>query len=312
MQDSYWFQQQEKERQKLQKDREACEAKKASLCLEEPYFSECAKRVQLEESMRAAVNAERKALQRQLDTVKNRQLGPKWTKALADYHARYGIEKELEALVAAEQAAGKTAQTQVNAVAAFLCHMGYLQHSDLQQLTAEHMGLKGILATEVNEAHPILLTEIYQEGVLQSLTGQELVCVLACFLEAREVQPPPSGSAAVVQAIERLQALGSEFEEVEKQFPDVGVREGYWQTTTEMVEPMRRWMEGDAAATICEDHGLFEGNFIRAVMKVANMLDECLSLATYCQHTDMVEKIDKIRGSILRDVVTSDSLYLRL
>jgi superfamily II RNA helicase len=79
-----------------------------------------------------------------------------------------------------------------------------------------------------------------------------------------------------------------------------------------MIEPMRRWVEGETAAVICTEYGLFEGNFIRTVMKMSNMLDEWLALATYCQHTDQIDKIMGVRNKMIRDIVISDSLYLHL
>ena len=69
---------------------------------------------------------------------------------------------------------------------------------------------------------------------------------------------------------------------------------------------------GENASIICQEHGLFEGNFIRSIMKMANMLDEWLAMATYCQHTEQVDKIMEVRQKIIRDIVISDSLYLHL
>jgi superfamily II RNA helicase len=88
--------------------------------------------------------------------------------------------------------------------------------------------------------------------------------------------------------------------------------EGYWSLSTQMVEPMWRWMEGEHASVICAEYNLFEGNFIRSVMKTANMLEEWLSMATYSQHTDQISKITEAKSLIIRDLVISDSLYLRL
>lgn len=86
----------------------------------------------------------------------------------------------------------------------------------------------------------------------------------------------------------------------------------YWKTSTQLIEPIRRWIEGENASIICQEHGLFEGNFIRSIMKMANMLDEWLAMATYCQHTEQVNKIMEVRQKIIRDIVISDSLYLHL
>jgi hypothetical protein len=47
-------------------------------------------------------------------------------------------------------------------------------------------------------------------------------------------------------------------------------------------------------------------------MKMSNMLDEVLAMATYCQHTDQVNKIMEVREKMIRDIVISDSLYLHL
>ena len=47
-------------------------------------------------------------------------------------------------------------------------------------------------------------------------------------------------------------------------------------------------------------------------MKMANILDEWLSMATYCQHTEQIDKIMEVRQKIIRDIVISDSLYLHL
>jgi hypothetical protein len=105
----------------------------------EPYQSGVAKRMELENKMRSAVNAERKSIQKELDSVKNRQLVPKWNQALANVQT-------LKRLLA---------------VVEFLCHLGYLRHNDSTTLTHDDLGLKGLLATEVNEGHPLLMTELY-------------------------------------------------------------------------------------------------------------------------------------------------------
>ena len=47
-------------------------------------------------------------------------------------------------------------------------------------------------------------------------------------------------------------------------------------------------------------------------MKMANMLDEILAMATYCQHIEQISKIIDVRSRIIRDIVISDSLYLHL
>jgi len=313
MQNSYWFQQQQEEITKKEAEMVRLAATICGIQSEEPFFSECAKRVELEQKIRVTVNAERKEVQRQLDAVKNRQMGPRWKKALENYHAMHGLQVELASLK--EYVEQKKSEQNIDHVLPFLHHMGYIRHADSQILTRDDLSIKGVLATEVNEGHPILMTELYTEGILHSLTGDELVCIFACFQEKKETEEQPSleslkVSSPVLRVLEKIQTMVRQFQEVEQ---NMGwPMEGYWATSTMMVEPMRRWMEGEHASVLCKEYDLFEGNFIRSVLKITNMLDECLSMAMYCQHTDQVEKITEVRSRILRGAVVSDSLYLRI
>jgi len=314
MEQSYWFQQRQAEKSDVQEEWMKCMEKKQKLNLVEPFLSGCIKRLQLEKKIKATVNAERKQVQRELDSVKNSQMGPKWMKAMVDYQALESLEQEQKTqegyMMELEQH-----QDSIQPVVNFLHHLGYLRHTDAQTLTNEDMGLKGILATEVNEGHPILMTELYVERTLHDLSGDELVAVLATFQEKKETEEQKSVgelrvSSKVANALKTIQQMSNAFQEIENK---VGYPvEGYWNTSTVMVEPIQRWMEGEHASVICAEYSIFEGNFIRSVLKIANMLDEWLSMATYCQHTEQVEKITEVKSRLIRDVVLSDSLYLRL
>lgn len=105
--------------------------------------------------------------------------------------------------------------------------------------------------------------------------------------------------------------MSTYYETKEQSFGLQGVRH-YWNVSTQWVEPIQRWMEGEHASVICAEHDVFEGNFIRVIMKMANMVDEWLSMAVYCQHVEQVEKMTEVRTRMIRDMVVSDSLYLRL
>jgi len=314
MEQSYWFQQRRKECADIQEELVSCITKKQALNLVEPFLTGCAKRISLEQKIKTTVNAERKQVQRELDSLKNSQMGPKWTKALLDYHTVQTLEKEQQSkeewLAELEHH-----QTGIQPVVNFLCHMGYIRHTDAHTLTNSDLELKGILATEINEGHPILMTELYVDQTFHHLSGDELICVLATFQEKKDTEDQPSLSDLRVSyratgAIQQLQTMAKEIEEMERHtgYPV----EGYWNTSTVMVEPMWRWMEGEHASVICAEYNIFEGNFIRSVLKIANMLDEWLSMATYCQHTEQVQKITEVKSRLIRDVVVSDSLYLRI
>ncbi len=314
MEQSYWFQQRQKQIKQIKNEIQVCEKKITEIKVEEPFFTECDKRFELEQKIKQTVNAARKEVQKQLDSVKNKHFGPKWTTAWTNYNLLRTLNKELQELNEDLQAL-EAHQESITPAVKFLYEIGYLKNSDPLTLKNEDLTLKGILATEVNEGHQILMTELYTSELLHKLSGDELITVLACFQEEKETEDTPSigelyVSDEVREVLLKIKDMSQEFQSLEDK---IGYPvQDYWKTGTQMIEPMRRWIEGENASLICQEHGLFEGNFIRTIMKMSNMLDEWLAMATYCQHTEQIDKINEVRQRIIRDIVISDSLYLHL
>ncbi|MEI7489153.1 MAG: hypothetical protein WCJ72_17435, partial [Chryseobacterium sp.] len=309
MENSYWFEQRKKELEPIRKKLSECNKQIKSLQVGEPYLSEITKRLEIEQKMKSAVNAPKKELQKQLDSVKNRQLGPKWNQALLDVQTLNKLTKERDE-IDRELSILQDHRQYIQPFVDFLYQAGYILHNDIMKLTQADLTIKGVLATEVNEGHSILMTEMYNRGWCHHLSGEDLVCFLSCFQESKEkdVHRQLDVSSNLLLVLQQLQYLADESMALEKG----ATLENYWNFSTEMMEPMKLWMDGDHASAICAKYELFEGNFIRSIMKISNMLNEWLSMATYCQHTDQIEKITSVQQRLIRDLVVSDSLYLRL
>ena len=314
MEQSYWFQQRQKQITKIRQQLLLCDNKMKTLSLEEKTLAECKKRADLEQKIKLATNASRKEIQRELDSMKNRQFGPKWLQAWSDYSTLQILTREKEVLEQ-DLATLEDHKDSIHPSVSFLHHNGYLLQDNPLSLQHSDLTLKGILATEVNEGHQILMTELYTRGLAHHLNGNDLVTILACFQEDKETEESPSIHKIdipdeVRSVLLSIHKIAMEFQKKEEEMgypiPD------YWSISTRMIEPMRRWIQGENASIICFDHDIFEGNFIRTVMKMGNMLDEWLSMATYCQHTEQIEKIMEVRQRMIRDIVISDSLYLHL
>ena len=314
MEQSYWFQQRQNQIKCTKRDLEITQKKIDEIKMDDTIYAECHKRAQLEQKIKQTVNAERKEVQRQLDTIKNKQFGPRWITALTNYSLLQKLKKESEEL-SQDLHTLEAHQESIQPVANFLFEIGYLKNNNPMTFKNGDLTLKGILATEVNEGHQILMTELYTRELFHNISGDDIVTTLACFLEEKETEDSPSLgelniSLDVYNTLVYTKKIAQEYQEVEDKF---GCQVyDYWKISTQLIEPMRRWIEGENASIICQEHGLFEGNFIRSVMKMSNMLDEVLAMATYCQHTDQVNKIMDVRQKMIRDIVISDSLYLHL
>lgn len=314
MEQSYWFQQRQRQIKQINQELLDCRNKIQSIIMEELYYTGCEKRFELEQKIKQTVNAERKEVQRQLDSLKNKQFGPKWVYAWNNYNTLRSLKREEDNLLK-DLSILEAYKESIGPAVDFLYEIGYIKHNNPLSLKNEDLTLKGILATEVNEGHQIIMTELYTQEILHNLTADELVSTLACFLEEKENDNSPTVYDLDVSDEIKL-AINKMRETIEK-YRDIEDRIGYpvqdyWNYSLQMIEPIKMWIDGCDASFICQTFGIFEGNLIRAIMKMANILDEWLSMATYCQHVDQVNKINEIRQKIIRDIVVSDSLYLHL
>ena len=305
MEQSYWFQQRQEQIRLCKEDAEICQ-KKMDIKMEEPFLTECEKRYEIEMKMKLVSKNNNKDLQRQLDSLKNRQLGPKWNTAWANYNTIIKYKKELS-LIQHNIKELESHKESIHPIVQFLYKLGYITHDDPFTLTFEDLTLKGILATEVNEGHQILMTELYTREILHSLSGEETVILLSCFQESEDTEVYISDG--IRNAFLKLKEIAKEFEFIEETivYP---VKDNYWNMSTEWMEPIQKWLHGELASVICKEHDIFEGNFMRSIMKMANVVDEWISMATYCQHTEQIDKMVEVRKKIIRDI--PDSLYLHL
>ena len=78
------------------------------------------------------------------------------------------------------------------------------------------------------------------------------------------------------------------------------------------MEPVWRFVNGEGLATLATDYGSYEGNLIRALSKMANVLEEWRTLATLAADTAMLEALREAAALLTPAIATADSLYLRI
>jgi superfamily II RNA helicase len=202
---------------------------------------------------------------------------------------------------------------------AFLSAAGYLKESlsPLTELGPADLTLKGILATEINEGHPLLLTELFLSKTAHGLTGAELTALLSVFLEDFVKEGGPSLKdldipRTLIPLLESVNQSANRLGDLEYKH-GATKSDDAWNLSIQWTEPVYRWLtEPDLhIATLCETYGTFEGNLVRGFLKLTNLLDEWISLATFCEHADQLEKITEIKSLLVRGLVLPTSLYLK-
>lgn len=310
LQKSYWNQQRLRQIAGLQEDLAKVELKIAEMGLTDAQKMDCQEREYLEGRLRETTNAARRDCQRGLDAWKNRHCGPVWETAWAKWKQMRALLDEKKEIIELLAEVEKT-EDRLEPRLRFLETRGFLD-------TERKLTLKGVLATEVNEGHPLLASEAFLAGWTEALEPAELCAFLAAFLgEGREDTAACSPDNLVLPArvkdcLWKLDGLASDGLEAEQRILGSSANETFWALDTTWIEICYRWYLGEPAAVLCSEYGVFEGNFVRSILKLANLVEEWIALATYTQKVELLAKYDGMRNQIVRDLVQPDSLYLRL
>lgn len=294
MKQSYWYVQRQAEVQGQKEDLESLQAKYADLDV-----SEFELRDMYETQIRLTQNAERKKNQQLLDSWKNKHVGPKWEKGWQEFKE---FKKNREQIARIEESIKKLETVDVP----FLANLQNLGYADGEMLTE-----MGILASEINEGNPLVMSKMFMRGL--KLPRDELVALLSCFVEGETTEEP-----ITVHSLRVPDTLRDALLAVHTIAQDLSAHEnpkspeGYWAVHNYWPEIVYRWMHGEEIAILCSFYEVYEGNFMKAILKTANIVDEWVTLATITKNLEVLETLREIRVDLVRGLVVPDSLYLRL
>ena len=324
--DSFWSKQQAAEAEGQRRHVASVKATLQGIGITEAEVAAVEEGRELETKFKSSVNAAKRLAQAALEAWKNKHAGPassdlgmqgpSWLltkKKCDDYVSTRQIMEQQEALL--REMEHTTAGPQ--ATIRFLTDAGFLKDvTDPTAIGATNLTLKGILATEVNEANPILLVEAYDAGYFTTMEAYDIIIVLAAFMKEKQDREGSSLNKIPIstrarQCLWEIDYLARKFMEIEQKV-GAPTAASFWDLSTYWLEPVSRWLSGETAATICAEFGIYEGNLYKALMSLNNMLNEVIAIATYCQHTDMIEKLRGCGETLLRDIAINDSLYLRI
>ena len=294
MEKSYWHDQ--RQRELAAHKAEVLELQKKYTGLDVSVFE---LRELYETQIRATQNAERKRVQALLDGWKNRHVGPKWEKGWQEFKE---FKKNREHIARLEEKIEIAKKIEVP----FLVNLQRLGYADGETLTEI-----GVMASEINEGNPLVMSKMF--GRFGQLPRNEMVALLSCFVEGEKTEDPITVACLRVpdtlkSALLAVHVIAQDLYEHEnpKSRPEYWTIHNYWP------EIVYRWMGGEEMGVLCAEYEVYEGNFMKAILKTANIVDEWITLATYTKNLGVLETLREIRVDLVRGLVVPDSLYLRL
>jgi superfamily II RNA helicase len=234
-----------------------------------------------------------------LNKFNNSHMGPGWKETLKIYKE---TKKELiEVDLLKEQISLlRKPPFEIATRKYFLQKFGYLEN--------ETPTFLGTLASEIYEANSLLMSYAFYSKMFHELTAEELVVALAVFMESSDEDPPfdlcdiPYKSLLAIKDLVKY----SEKLQTEETLRSDYV---YWKLSSGWTEIACLWLQNETSKNICSEFQIYEGEFVKGILKLSSLLEEWKHLASLAEDNEMLDKLKDIQ--LIREIAVPDSLYLR-
>ena len=311
---SYWRRQRQIQILAIESDQRKLKDRLEQIALTQDELDAVQQKFDLEQQLSSLTNAKKKKVELQLIRWKDENTGPKWERAVKLYDEIRSIQRELNKLSESLNVLLDTS-SDVECKIRVLESAGFLKPlDDPKAHTKDSLTTIGVLATELNESDSLLISQFYLTESQKKLEPNELLAVIAaCIVDGKDDNSITLNDVNVPKSVKdsllEINDIWDNLRKIERVQKSV---ESDWKMSVSWIGPLWDWMQGEAVSTICSNYGIYEGNLIRSVLKLQNMLDEWRSMATFCEDTDVLEKFKDAHKLLLRETVIQDSLYLHL
>lgn len=195
----------------------------------------------------------------------------------------------------------------------YLEKYGYIKLDEMSKINKQNITIKGLIGMEINECNELIFTEIIYDEMINHLTPQEIVAVLAIFIEERtseniyniESLSIPNIVKDILTDINKIvQKMSAD--EYEK-WINIGTD---WNLHLAFITPAYKWACGKSIKDICETTNIYEGNFVKNIIKINKICQDILKICEITKNDILKKKIEQIEPLLIRDIVIVESLYI--
>lgn len=204
-------------------------------------------------------------------------------------------------------------------------HAPNVSHNDCSEecdnATEYALTQNGYLASHFKEVHCLVFSKCLASNMLQVFEAHEIAGILSCFTnvsipsDQKLTAPYLPNNPRVEQFILNLARMYQEQYDIEV---DANIQTGIdYSLQYELVDYIMRWClcetEVDCKRIlqqITDDKSMFVGEFVKAILKINNIVAELMNAATRLDDLEFTSKLTQIPKLSLKFVATNQSLYI--
>ena len=201
---------------------------------------------------------------------------------------------------------------QLESVMNMLIKMDYIKkNNDDDEYTAS---IKGIVASEINEANEIILTEILCSNMLDNLNYIQLGTVLSFFTDTKRLNK--DGHYDCISKEDPYSSIIIFIKNIINKWSDNELRNKLyintnWKLNFDLCNATHKWLNGCDFNTVINTYNIYEGNLIKEFLRMYNLAGSVRDAAQLLNKSQLIIEADKCMKNLMRDLVSTESLYIR-
>jgi hypothetical protein len=277
----------------------------------------CNSYLETEESLKTAVNKKRKELERKMGSFVDQY---RYIKTDVDQVRSFN---ELKINYEREYINSQNIETYIGRSVEKLCSIlvkrGFLSN-DSESFTFTD---KGSIASNIHEIHPLIFAQFMNDQYdFASYSCEQIIGLLACFTDVKVDEDQrnwyvTSEDSVLKAQLLKLHALFDKYETMEY---DESVNTGFDYKSAlnyDMTDFAMEWAKCESEEECkyfiqvkLEEKKISVGDFVKAILKISTITKELSSVAEEYGKIELLNKLSKIDGLILKYVTMSQSLYV--
>lgn len=178
---------------------------------------------------------------------------------------------------------------------------------------------KGLLASKMQEVNCLMMSEIIINGVLNDLTTIELVGVLSCFVELgvqedKRITNPLncSSSERVCNVLSTMNNTLNVYRDIQEDLKLPVDKDLCFDIQDHIMDwcAVSDEQQCSEFMSTIYAHDIFLGEFIKAILKINNIVNELKNACEIVENIDLKYKLSQIPSLTLKFVATNQSLYI--
>jgi len=171
-----------------------------------------------------------------------------------------------------------------------------------------------MLASCISDVNELVLSEAIYEGLFDNLEFQEIVGLLSAFINEKD----PKADEVYLGELDITPQLNyalKKMESINEKYMDQELMIGIniktdFQLYLDFIEPSVLWASGKTLKEVYEKIQIYEGNFVRAILRISNILMNIKDLFEFLGKHEILKKIENFEEKLLRDEVSVNSIYI--